>query len=598
MDLKEAVLARVDLAQLAGQYTTLTRAGREWKGRCPFHQEKTASFYVNSEKGVYHCYGCGAKGNTISFVMQSENLDFKEALDWLARRYGIETERLTQRGQPAGRKERLLAINQAAAEFFRQALAAPAGEPARAYLRKRGVGERLSADFDLGYAPKEWEALTKHLLERGYKSGEVAELGLIRARQQQGWEGQGTHIDAFRHRLIFPIRSATGRVIGFGGRALADEDNPKYLNTQNTPLYDKSATLYNLDRAKAHAREAGLVIAEGYMDVIGLAGVGIENVVACCGTALTEQHVRVLMRYGSRFYICLDSDEAGRRAAWSAGALFLRSGFDARVIELAGAKDPDEWAAAQGGNAAAAWQERLVQAQSAVGAWLEHQAVLNPGADIGKRREWVAALAGTYAALPDELIRGDFVREVASALRIGGQEAAGLLASAAARVPGAAAAAPQRVNPAQHKSALRQQAQQQALLQGAAPIEREAMRRLLDDEQFRFYFAELAAPDWFETPAFRQAAAALAGGLAPQELVHGGGELGELLASLLLGEALAEDHEHILSRLQNMYLQRRIDALQREFEAASRAGDSAKETALLREVGELRMQQRQIRTLS
>lgn len=308
VDLKDAVLARVDLVELARQYISVTQAGRDFKARCPFHEEKTPSFHITPEKGLFHCFGCKAGGNAIDFVMRIENLEFRDALEWLARRYNIDIEQYRPHGEhgaaaPAGGKERLYKLNEAAGAFFRAQLRSPAGEIARRYLARRAVSERLSDEFDLGYAPREWQALTDTMLGQGAKAAELISLGLIKPRG--GVEGGPVHAgtagggnyDAFRNRLIFPIRSVTGRIIGFAGRALSDEDTPKYLNITNTPLYDKSKVLYNLDRAKGFLRDDGAVVVEGYMDVIGLASAGVYNTVASCGTAMTADHIRLIARY-------------------------------------------------------------------------------------------------------------------------------------------------------------------------------------------------------------------------------------------------------------------------------------------------------------
>jgi DNA primase len=591
VDLKEAVLARVDLAELAGQYTALTRAGREWRGRCPFHQEKTASFYVNPDKGVYHCHGCKAGGNAIGLVMALENLEFRDALEWLANRYNIVIPREQQEGaaRQRGEKERLFAANESAQAFFRRALASPAGEPARAYLERRGVDSRLAADFDLGYAPREWSALTDKLLGEGLKSADLVKLGLIRQRSGEAWAGQSNFIDVFRHRLIFPIRNVTGRIIAFAGRALADEDTPKYLNVAATPLYDKGATLYNLDKAKGQARDQGLVIVEGYMDVIGLARAGVGNAVASCGTALTEQHVRMSARYTDRFYLCLDSDEAGRRAAWGAGLLYLRAGYDPRVIRLGSGKDPDEFMRNSGDRALAAWEAARESSVSVVRYWLEHQIDTHPDADLATQRAWIVQLAGLYQSLPDNLIRQEFTQEVSGAMRLGAAEVSGLLAAGArpAARPGQA-----------QGSSLRQETQRRALLQGSAPIEREAVRRLLTDEQFRFYFGQIGQAEWFESEPYRAIWRALAADQSPDSLIHGEDlELGTHLSELLAAEALKDDNDALLARMNNQYLQRRIDALMAQYSEAERSKDEERMLALMSELLSLKQQFRQIRGL-
>jgi DNA primase len=581
-DLRDLIMQRVDAVELIGQYVSLQQAGSEWRGRCPFHDEKTPSFYVNPGKGVFLCRGCRAGGTIFDFVMRIENLEFRDALEWLAQKYNIEAPaRTPQQQAAAGGKQRLFEINAAAAAFFRQCLARPEGEAARAYLRKRGVNAREVQDFDLGYAPREWQALGDALLSRGWRARDVEELGLIRPRQGEGLptgggEGRG-HFDMFRHRLIFPIRNVTGRVIGFGGRALAEEDNPKYLNTSNTPLYDKSGVLYNLDRAKGSLREQGAVVVEGYMDVIGLAGAGVTNAVATCGTALTPQHVRVLSRYTDRFYLCFDSDEAGRNAAWKAGVLFLHAGYEARIVRLPSGKDPDEWARAQGELAPQHWQDLLGQSQSVVRYWLDYQLEHHPQADVVQQRKWILQLKTLYQGVPDELVRQEIQRDIASGLRLGAQEVGGLLGAANVAQPQAR----RGISP---RTQLKQEAQQKALLQGSQPVEDEVARRLLTDKAF---LAEclrraassgqpLAAADCFTSARAHGLFAALRSGADPAAMPYSEEHAAYAAELLTAAELLQDSNEQLLQRLENDYWQRQFDATMAEYAAAEAAGAEAR----------------------
>ena len=619
VDLKEAVLARADIAEVIGQYVSLSAAGREYKGRCPFHDEKSASFHVNPEKGLFHCFGCKAGGNVIDFVMRRENLEFVEALEWLARRYNIPIEQHRGGGsQPVGVKERLYRLNEAAAQFFRQSLKAPAGEAARVYLKQRGVSERTAADFDLGYAPREWQALAGLLQSHGARGEELLKLGLVRERRSGGGpaDSQHPHYDAFRHRLMFPIRSVTGRPIGFAGRALSSEDKPKYLNTTNTPLYDKSATLYNLDRAKGLLKDEGAVIVEGYMDVIGLAAAGINNTVASCGTALTEEHVKLLSRYTQRFFLAFDGDDAGRNAAWRAGVLFLSQGLDARVVALPAGVDPDELVRDKG---AGAWAGLLAEAASLVRFWLDHQRRLKPDADLIEQRRWIAQLGPLYRRIPDELVRQQFVQDTAGALRLGATEVQGLLGSesvtAAARAErvklrrewkapkeSAERALQKRVLYArdgemieellsanQQDARAREQSALGVVLQGALPIEREVLRRLAGDEELLFIYSRQAGPEWFASAQLREAYEALLDADDPALEVTAGPRA-ELFAALLAGEAWQDDNEQLLRRHRQLYLQRVERQLAGELAAAQASGDAEAVRKLFTRVQELKQQ--------
>jgi DNA primase len=589
VDLKEAVLQRVDLPELIGQYVALTPAGRDFKARCPFHEEKTPSFHVVPEKGFFHCFGCKAGGNAIDFVMRVENLEFRDALEWLARRYGIDPDEYRPQGErgPAARgvKEKLYRLNDDAAAFFRERLRGREGEAARGYLARRGVSERLAADFDLGYAPREWQALADTLLGQGAKGADLAALGLLKPRGSDvGAPGgaQSGYYDTFRNRLIFPIRNVTGRVIGFAGRALAEEDTPKYLNVSNSPLYDKSHVLYNIDRAKGHVREAGAVVVEGYMDVIGLAAAGVENAVASCGTALTTEHVRLAGRYTDRFFLAFDGDEAGRRAAWSAGRLFLLAGLDVRVVPLPSGVDPDEFVREQG---AAAWAGLLKDSRGVVQFWLEHQLSAHPAPDPATQRRWVAQLSPLYRQLPDPLARQLFRQEAASVLRMGAGEVGGLLTGEATV---------QMARRGDPKAALSHTMRERALLQGAAPVEREVLRRLALDEELRLAYSVqgqlepyIDALEWFAGPLLREAYSLLAGGADPDTLIHDERFAG-LFAELLAAEPLADDNEQLLLRHRNYVLERLVEQHEAGRRTRAAAADVEGEMAEIREMQRLK----------
>src|SRR5215203_4550511 len=301
----EAVKARADIVDIIGQYVPLARAGRTYKAPCPFHQEKTPSFVVNPDRQTWHCFGaCSTGGDVFQFLMRRDNVSFGEALRQLAQQVGVEL----QRGGPREDYSRLIEANEAAAQYFRAMLrTADAAAAARAYVARRGVDEAAAEAFQLGYALNSYDALRRHLTERGFRPEELMQVGLLS-------EGERGTYDRFRDRLIFPIRDEKGRVIAFGGRVLGDA-LPKYLNSPQTALFDKSGTLYALDLAKEAIRTAGsAVIVEGYMDVIAAHQHGIRNVVATLGTALTEKHVQILKRYTRRVTLAMDADAAGQEA--------------------------------------------------------------------------------------------------------------------------------------------------------------------------------------------------------------------------------------------------------------------------------------------
>ncbi len=334
----DEIRARVPLAPVVARRVKLTRAGREWKGCCPFHNEKTPSFYVNDDKGFYHCFGCGVHGDVIRFVTEQEGLGFIDAVKMLAEQAGMEMPVESPEGRArADAAQGLQGLAARAAEWFGAQLKADIGAEARAYLQRRGVTPALVRDFALGFAPDNRTGLKAALADAGEAA--LVEAGLL------GRSDEGETYDRFRGRLIFPIRDARGRAVGFGGRALGDVQ-PKYLNSADGPLFDKGRLLYNLDRAAPAARKAGrLIVVEGYMDVIGLAGAGIVEAVAPLGTALTEAQIELAWRQVAEPILCFDGDAAGQRAALRAclrALPLLQPGKSLRVATLPPGEDPDD----------------------------------------------------------------------------------------------------------------------------------------------------------------------------------------------------------------------------------------------------------------
>jgi DNA primase len=306
----EEVKARLDIVDVIGQYLQLQKAGRSFKAPCPFHNERTPSFVVSPERQTWHCFGaCGTGGDVITFVMKKEAMEFPEALKMLADRAGVKLQVRRASEQEDRRKQRLYAANDAAAEWYRHLLlTADAARSARAYLERRGIDETTSEGFGLGFSPPAWEGVRQHLNDAGFSDEELLRAGLLVKGDD------GLH-DRFRGRLMFPIHDEKERIAGFGARAL-DDTMPKYLNTSQSPAFDKSSLLYALRRATAGIRREGrAVVVEGYMDVIAAHQHGFDNVVASMGTALTERQVRLLRRSAGEIVLALDADAAGREAA-------------------------------------------------------------------------------------------------------------------------------------------------------------------------------------------------------------------------------------------------------------------------------------------
>lgn len=308
----DEIKRRIDVVDVVSQAVQLKRSGKTFKGLCPFHGEKTPSFYVFPETGTWRCFGCGEGGDVFSFVQKRDNLDFREALRFLGERAGVEVEQTTARPDPTVRQERdrLQAVLESTALYYRAMLASEAGARARAYLVERGVLPETVERFGLGFGDPQGRGLERHLTRAGYSVDECVKAGAL-------GETDGRIYDRFRERVIFPIRDADGNTIGFGGRTLRADQQPKYLNSPQTDMFDKGGNLYALDQARDTIRKQGqAIIVEGYMDAMIAHQAGFTNVVATLGTALTERHVQVLRRHSAReIVLCLDNDAAGLRAA-------------------------------------------------------------------------------------------------------------------------------------------------------------------------------------------------------------------------------------------------------------------------------------------
>ncbi len=328
-DTKELIRERIDIVDVVEEVVALKPAGRDqFKGLCPFHSEKTPSFHVHRERGFYYCFGCQAKGDVFDFVMQTQSVEFYEALQLLGRQVGVEVAPPT----PGSKKRRdLYEVNDAALAFFRSQL----DGPARAYLERRKLTPESIERFALGFAPDAWDGLLRHATTKGISSDDLLEAGLIVENER------GRRYDRFRNRVMFPIRDYLGRVVGFSGRVL-DDSVPKYLNTPETELFDKKTLLYGLDRAKSAIRESGAcIVVEGYMDVIALHQVGIENAVAALGATMTAEQAQQLSRLDvERLYLAFDADEAGHRAVLSGLEQSVGRRFLVRAVTVPHGKDP------------------------------------------------------------------------------------------------------------------------------------------------------------------------------------------------------------------------------------------------------------------
>lgn len=369
---RDRVLEATDLVDLIGSDIPLQPKGRDWVGRCPFHDDSKPSMRVVPEKQIYWCFPCGSGGSAFDWMMNFHKMDFIEALKALAERAGVELTPFKpdrggaaqDPGQPSERK-RIADANAKTHAFFRMLLGHDThGAEARAYLDRRGVTAEMIEAFELGYAPDGWDGLAKTIDAKGWAKPDFELAQVIKARKPGGRNQVSGHFDFLRHRLVFPILDALGRPIAFGGRVLRDDDDPKYLNSPETPLFNKSATLYGLHAAKKPIIDSKTaVIVEGYTDVIACHQAGATNVVAALGTALTGEHVRMLRRYCEQVVLVMDGDAAGQKAADRAVEVFLTGDLDVSMAVLPGGQDPDELLAAGG---LEAWNAVLADAADAL----------------------------------------------------------------------------------------------------------------------------------------------------------------------------------------------------------------------------------------
>ena len=337
----EQVLMRNDIETLIGSYISLKRAGSNLKGLCPFHSEKTPSFTVYPADNSFYCFGCGAGGDAITFIRKRENLDYPDAVEFLANRSGItiirdDNDKLRQ--APKFERARMFAMNVDAAKYFNRCLFSdnPDAKAALAYfVEQRGLSIATIKHFGLGFAPNSFDAFSKYMLAKGYTFEEL-EAGFLCGKSEKG-----RYYDAFRNRIMFPIIDVSGNVIAFGGRVM-DDSRPKYKNSSDTPVFKKSRNLFALNFAR-HTCQEQIILCEGYMDVIALHSAGFENAVATLGTAITSEQARIMSRYTKKVIISYDSDEAGQKAAMRAVKLLSEVGLDVTILKVNGAKDPDEY---------------------------------------------------------------------------------------------------------------------------------------------------------------------------------------------------------------------------------------------------------------
>lgn len=431
MNITDEIKQKLDITDVIGQYTKLQKSGRNFKAICPFHSEKTPSFFVFPDKQSWRCFGaCGTGGDIFTFIMKKEGLDFGQALRLLAERANVKLEYKSAQSSKDEQQlyDRLYKLNEVAAEYFHYHLQhSPEASEARAYASKRGLTEKIISNFQIGYALNKWDGLISHLARAEYKEEEMLSAGLIIPRDSGGY------YDRFRNRLIFPIKDIKGRVIGFGGRAL-DDSLPKYLNSPQTVLFDKSSVLYGIDRAQAAIRlKDSVVIMEGYMDAIAAHQFGFENTVASLGTALTNKQISILRRLSKNIIVALDADAAGLEATtrsivtideqipkehwmpWIESKTYEDLvKYEIQVVEISGGKDPDEIIR----QAPEKWAKLLKESQPIIDFTLKKEVANIKQDDVKDKSAIVSKFLPILSQIDDPVRRAHYVQKLSTRLKL------------------------------------------------------------------------------------------------------------------------------------------------------------------------------------
>jgi DNA primase len=410
----DEVRSAADIVTVISDTVSLRKAGNAYKGLCPFHGEKTPSFNVMRERGFFNCFGCGVGGDVFKFVELQEKVSFIEAVRHLAARFGIpipEVEQSGEQRETAAEREALVKIHEIAVAYFREQLATPGGARWRDYLlQERGLTQETIEQLQIGWAPPSRDALRQRVLKAGFSPIQAVTSGLVTRRDD------GTELDRFRNRLMIPIARDTGTVIAFGGRALEADQQPKYLNSPETPIYTKSRTLYGLNLTKANLRTGNFaLIVEGYFDFAQVHQAGGFPVIATCGTALTSQQAQMLRRFAAKAVLCYDADRAGQTAAERSSELLVSEGFDVNVVQLPGGEDPDTFIQKQGRDAFVA---QLKKSRPYLEYLLDRAAGQYDVTRDDGRREFLSKMLGVAARIPDAAARDQFADRLAHKARV------------------------------------------------------------------------------------------------------------------------------------------------------------------------------------
>ncbi len=408
-EIVEEVRIRADLVEVVGEVVQLKRSGKEWKGKCPFHDDRTPSFYVVPDKGFYKCFGCDESGDLFSFVMKQTGMEFNDAVKHLGARYGVEVREVGTREEEEDPNRPFYELNAFARDWFREQLLDPrSGKEARSYLTERGLDEETWERFGLGFAPDSWRGLRDHANSHGYSDGLLLEAGLLTKSERAS-----EPYDRFRHRIIFPIESVARKVLAFGGRVLGKGAHgaPKYLNSPESAIYHKGETLYALGwNRNAIRREEEALVVEGYMDVVSLAAGGLGHAVATLGTAMTTEQAQLLRRYTGRALLLFDSDEAGLRATFRAGDVLLAAGIHPSVVTFPPGEDPDTVVQSQGEEGMRRHLQGAVDLLDRKLQLLDERGYFD---SIDRMRRAVDKLLPTLRAAADPALRDIYVAKVA-----------------------------------------------------------------------------------------------------------------------------------------------------------------------------------------
>jgi DNA primase len=430
----EQIAAANDIVEVVGSYFPLKRAGTNFKALCPFHQEKTPSFTVSPSRQTFHCFGCGAGGSAFRFVMEYEHVDFPAAVRKLAARAGItivETGGARDEDRQYETRRKLLKLHAEAAEWFHDNLTKrEIGEPARKYLKQRGITAEIAKRWQLGYAPDEWDAFGGWARAQGYEQRDLLASGLLKTKDESDTQGRQSAYDRFRGRIMFPICNDVGEVIAFSGRLLKDEEGAaKYLNSPETPLFRKGNVLFGLNKSKRALIEANCaIVCEGQLDLISLFEAGIANVVAPQGTAFTENQARILKRYVNEVVLCFDSDVAGAKAAERSLDALLENDFIVRVVELPQGDDPDSLVRRDGKEQ---FEERVANARDFFEYWIDREISSVDLTSTGAKIQAARNLAMTVSRVHDPVLRGEVINKASARLGVAPADFESLLAKRA-----------------------------------------------------------------------------------------------------------------------------------------------------------------------